>query len=33
MCPEYIWDDLIGCTVETTDEGWVTLEGFLAYWV
>lgn len=33
MCPEYIWDDLIACTVETTDEGWVTLEGFLAYWV
>ena len=32
ICPEFMWDDLIVYTVETNSEGWVTLDGFLAYW-
>jgi Ras family protein T1 len=33
ICPQCMWDDLIVYTVETNSKGWVTLEGFLAFWV
>ena len=34
ICPEFMWnDELIGLTVETNKNGWITLEGFLAYWM
>lgn len=33
LCPDYPWDDqLISLTVETNPEGWITLNGFLAFW-
>ncbi|XP_003388429.2 PREDICTED: mitochondrial Rho GTPase 1-A-like [Amphimedon queenslandica] len=32
ICPEFMWDDLISHTVDTNNKGWVTLEGFLAFW-
>ena len=33
VCPEFMWDDLAPLMIETNAEGWVTLDGFLAYWV
>ena len=33
LCIEEPWDEqLITNTVETTDEGWITMTGFLAFW-
>ena len=33
LCPDYPWDDqLISLTVETNQDGWITLSGFLAFW-
>jgi len=33
LCPDNPWDDqLISLTVETNPEGWITLNGFLAFW-
>ena len=32
-CPGYPWDEqLVSITVETNKNGWVTLNGFLAFW-
>lgn len=34
VCPSYPWDEqLVGITVETNKKGWVTMNGFLAFWI
>jgi len=34
VCPTYPWDEqLVSITVETNKKGWVTLNGFLAFWM
>lgn len=34
VCPSYPWDEqLVSITVETNKKGWVTLNGFLAFWM
>jgi Ras family protein T1 len=33
VCPDFMWDDqLVSVTVETNNKGWITMNGFLAYW-
>ena len=33
VCPDFPWDDqLIALTVETNQRGWITMNGFLAFW-